>query len=101
MLTTDTFLDLANLCQMNGCLLDCGVTFFTNRQTFGHVEIKSIYKQTRGPRRQLTLYMLSWVSPVLGWALKCLAQGHSHEKPRGSSAAQTQDPWITCHTPYH
>ena len=25
---------------------------------------------------------LSWVSPVLGWALKCLAQGHSHEKTR-------------------
>ena len=24
--------------------------------------------------------MLPWVSPVLGWALKCLAQGHSHEK---------------------
>ena len=23
---------------------------------------------------------LSWASPVLGWALKCLAQGHSHEK---------------------
>ena len=23
---------------------------------------------------------LSWFSPVLGWALKCLAQGHSHEK---------------------
>ena len=23
-------------------------------------------------RRQLTLFMLSWVSPVLGWALKCL-----------------------------
>ena len=31
-------------------------------------------------RRQLTLFMLSWVSPVLGWALKYLAQGHSHEK---------------------
>ena len=31
-------------------------------------------------RRQLTLFMLSWVSPILGWALKCLAQGHSHEK---------------------
>ena len=31
-------------------------------------------------RRQLTLFMSSWVSPVLGWALKCLAQGHSHEK---------------------
>ena len=30
--------------------------------------------------RQLTLFMLSWVSPVLGWALKCLAQWHSHEK---------------------
>ena len=23
---------------------------------------------------------LSWISPVLGWALKCLAQGHTHEK---------------------
>ena len=30
--------------------------------------------------QQLTLFMLSWDSPVLGWALKCLAQGHSHEK---------------------
>ena len=27
-------------------------------------------------------------------ALKCLAQGHSHEKPRGSSAAQMQDPGL-------
>ena len=26
--------------------------------------------------------MFSWVSPVLGWALKCLAQGHSREKTR-------------------
>ena len=39
---------------------------------FNSISIKS--------RRQLTLFMLSWVSPVLGWALKCLAQGHSHEK---------------------
>ena len=31
-------------------------------------------------QRQLTLFMISWVSPVLGRALKCLAQGHSHEK---------------------
>ena len=31
-------------------------------------------------RQKLTLFMLSWVSPVLRWALKCLAQGHSHEK---------------------
>ena len=52
-------------------------------------------------RRQLTLFMFSWVSPVLGWALKCFAQGHSHKKPRGSSAAQTQDPWITSQTIYH
>ena len=42
---------------------------------------------------------LSWVSPVLGWALKCPATGHSCEKkPRGSSAARTQDPWITSQT---
>ena len=27
-------------------------------------------------------------------ALKCLAQGHSHEKPTGSNVAQTQDPMI-------
>ena len=31
-------------------------------------------------RWQITLFMLYWVSPVLGWALKCLAQGHPHEK---------------------
>ena len=31
-------------------------------------------------RRQLTLFMISWVSPVLGRALKCLVLGHSHEK---------------------
>ena len=36
-------------------------------------------------RQQLTLFMLSWVSPVLGWALKCLAQGHSHEKTQCGS----------------
>ena len=44
---------------------------------------------------------LSWVSPVLGWALKCLVQGHPHKKPRGSSAARTQDPWIASQTLYH
>ena len=53
-------------------------------------------------RRQLTLFMLCWVSPVLGWALKCLAQGHSHKKkPRASSAARTQDLWFTSQTLYH
>ena len=41
--------------------------------------------------------MLSWVSPVLGWALKCLAQGHSHEKTQriqcgiGTMHAQTRN----------
>ena len=54
-------------------------------------------------RRQLTLFMLSWVSAVPGWALKCLAQGHSHEKKkkkktRGSSAARAQDLWIPSQT---
>ena len=44
---------------------------------------------------------LSQVSPVLGWALKRLAQGHSHKKPRGSSAVRTQDPWFTSQTLYH
>ena len=33
--------------------------------------------------------------------LKCLAQGHSHEKPRGSSADRTEDSWITSQTIYH
>ena len=34
-------------------------------------------------------------------ALKCLAEGHTNEKPRGSSAAQTQDPWIMSQTLYY
>ena len=44
---------------------------------------------------------LSLVSPVLGWALKCLAQGHFRENNQKSCAARTQDPWITSQTPYH
>ena len=51
--------------------------------------------------RQLTLFMSFLGFTILGWALKCLAQGHSHKKHRGSSAARTQDPWITSQTPYH
>ena len=44
-------------------------------------------------RQQLTLFMLSFVSPVLGWALKCLAQAPDTptKKNRGSSAARTHD----------
>ena len=36
-------------------------------------------------RQQLTIFMLSWVSPVLGWALKCLAQEHSQRIQCGSN----------------
>ena len=43
-------------------------------------------------RRQLTLFMLSWVSPVLDWALKCLAQGHSHEKTQRIQSASNPGP---------
>ena len=52
-------------------------------------------------RQQLTLFMSFMCSSVLGWALKCLAKGHSNEKPRGSSATRTQDLWITSPTRYH
>ena len=45
-------------------------------------------------RRQFTLFMLSWVSPVLGWALKCLAQGHSHDVRCEYSAAAHAPPQI-------
>ena len=33
-------------------------------------------------QQQLIYSCISCVSPGLGWALKCLAQGHSHENPR-------------------
>ena len=35
---------------------------------------------------------LSWVSPVLGWALKCLAQGHSHEKTKRIQCSSNPGP---------
>ena len=35
---------------------------------------------------------LTWVSPVLGWALKCLAQGHSHEKPQSIQCCSNLGP---------
>ena len=53
-------------------------------------------------RRQLTLFMSSWVSPVLGWGSEASYQRTvPQKKPRGSSAARTQDPWITSQTLYH
>ena len=35
---------------------------------------------------------LSWVSPVVGWALKCLAQGHSHEKLQSNQYSLNPEP---------
>ena len=44
-------------------------------------------------RRPLTFFMLSWVSPVVGWALKCFAQGHSHGKEKKKTKKQkTEEP---------
>ena len=43
-------------------------------------------------RRQLTLFMLSWVSPVLGWALKCLVQELSHEKTQRIQCSSNPGP---------
>ena len=51
---------------------------------------------------QLTLFMLSWVSPVLKAGLwSALPKDTPTKKPRGSSVAQTQDPWIMSQTLYH
>ena len=35
---------------------------------------------------------LSWVSPVLGWALRCLAQGYSHEKTQRTQCGSNPGP---------
>ena len=35
---------------------------------------------------------ISWVSPVLGWTLKCLAQGHSHEKTQRIQCGSNSGP---------
>ena len=38
---------------------------------------------------------LSWVSPVLGWALKCLAKGNSCEKnPEGTVRLEPRTPGL-------
>ena len=56
-------------------------TFFSSYEGFDWMVFYAAFNSISViSRRQLTLFMLSWVSPVLGWALKCLAQGHSHEK---------------------
>ena len=38
------------------------------------------------------VHVFSWVLPVLGWALKCLAQGHSHEKTQGIQCGSNPGP---------
>ena len=40
--------------------------------------LSTVFQSYHGDSSQYSCH--SWVSPVLGWALKCLAQGHSHEK---------------------
>ena len=53
-------------------------------------------------RRQFTLFMsfLGFTSTRLGlWSV--LPKDTPTKKPRGSSAARTQDPWITSQTLYH
>ena len=40
--------------------------------------LSTVFQSYHGDRSHYSC--LSWVSPVLGWVLKCLAQGHSHEK---------------------
>ena len=42
-----------------------------------------------------------WFHQHYAGALKHLAQGHSHEKLRGSIAVRTHEPWITIQTLYH
>ena len=40
--------------------------------------LSTVFQSYHGDR--LHYSCLSWVSPVLGWVLKCLAQGHTHAK---------------------
>ena len=40
--------------------------------------LSTVFQSYRGDSQHYS--RLSWVSPVLGWALKSHAQGHSHEK---------------------
>ena len=47
------------------------------------------------------IHVFSGYHQYYAGALKCLAQGYSRQKPRGSIAARTQDPWITSQTLYH
>ena len=53
-------------------------------------------------RRQLTLFMsfLGFTSTRLGSEVSC-SRTLPRKKHRRSSAAPTQDPWITSQTPYH
>ena len=47
------------------------------------------------------IHVFPWFHQYKTGALKCLTQGYFHEKSRGSSAAQTQDPLFTSQTLYH
>ena len=53
-------------------------------------------------RQQFTLFTSSWVSPVLGRGSEVSCpRTLPWKKPRRSSAARTQDPWIMSQTLYH
>ena len=40
--------------------------------------LSTVFQSYHGDNSHYSYF--SWVSPVLGWALKCLVQGHFHEK---------------------
>ena len=45
-------------------------------------------------RRQLTLFMLSWVSPVLGWALKSCARTPPRKNPEDPARLEPRTPGL-------
>ena len=68
-----------------------------NSRSFGKLiewcfmPLSTVFKSYHGDSSHYSC--LSWVSPVLGWALKCLAQGQSREK-------NPEDPgWLEPRTP--
>ena len=52
--------------------------------------LSTVFQSYHG--KSLHYSCLSWVSPVLGWALKCLAQGHSQEKTQRIQCSSNPEP---------
>ena len=91
------------LLESTGQLLLKGTIAVKSKLEWYFTRLSTVFQSYHGDSSHYSC--LSWLSPVLGWGSEVSCPRtfprKKKKKPRGSSAARTQDPWLTSETLYH